>query len=681
MGKVVKKPTYRIPEPLKGPSFAVATGKDPTITSPALMKEDLARSGLTPDDIDAQPLYTLREHQEAAYYIPYHDLNGKVILANDKTALVHRLRQTLTLEAEQEGKHGKYQGQSYAKLPVKYRGIPYILPKFWSFEGSDSLFICEGEKKAAKVMLSLGVPALGIPGKDNWRTKKGDTRLHPWIRKAIETIQPERVYIVPDGDIRRPLISKSYDELRYAVRAEFDGEVVIPELPHYDDKIDDLIVDWEVRGRDVVKEFNALPARTAFREPLERLIEEYDLMCTFAQSGRMTVTLCEANYSKLFREHPSYRGLWYDTDRNTCMLDDQVVTDPVASGLVEFMQSNLSMGRVPMKGGVHCLANVCKDNSKGKFLDNVMSTEWDGVERVETMFIDYCGAPDTPIVREVGSKWLAASLARLKVPGTPVDYMVITSGPQGIGKSSIPNILWGYDYTTTMLSGDLSKANSEVVRQAHGGLVCNFDELGGLMGVERNKLKGFITARQDEAREMYANFITKYKRKFVIYGSTNDVNDFLPPDSSGHRRYAVVPVTQVQFADLEADRDQLWAEALHNLERGIERVGNIELADRDSQQYVQENQYYEDLLDALSTQLHNKAAANNHPRMVFKNAEYYGFSITTLKRMVDMGNTPAYVLKDFKGALLSHGWLFIDQKRIDGVNYKKHYWVKSVEIL
>lgn len=42
--------------------------------------------------------------------------------------------------------------------------------------------------------------------------------------------------------------------------------------------------------------------------------------------------------------------------------------------------------------------------------------------------------------------------------------------------------------------------------------------------------------------------------------------------------------------------------------------------------------------------------------------------------MVDMGHGPAYILKDFKGSLLSNGWLYFPQKKVKNSNYKRHYW-------
>lgn len=38
---------------------------------------------------------------------------------------------------------------------------------------------------------------------------------------------------------------------------------------------------------------------------------------------------------------------------------------------------------------------------------------WDGVPRVETLFIDYLNFPDTPYIRAIARKMLVAAVARI----------------------------------------------------------------------------------------------------------------------------------------------------------------------------------------------------------------------------------------------------------------------------
>ena len=61
---------------------------------------------------------------------------------------------------------------------------------------------------------------------------------------------------------------------------------------------------------------------------------------------------------------------------------------------------------------------------------------WDGVPRVDTLFVDYLGAADTAYTRAVARKMLVAAIARVYQPGIKFDSVVVLNGPQGMGKSS-----------------------------------------------------------------------------------------------------------------------------------------------------------------------------------------------------------------------------------------------------
>ena len=61
---------------------------------------------------------------------------------------------------------------------------------------------------------------------------------------------------------------------------------------------------------------------------------------------------------------------------------------------------------------------------------------WDGVPRVDTLFIDYLGSPDTLYIRAIARKMMVAAVARIYEPGIKFDSVVVLNGPQGMGKSS-----------------------------------------------------------------------------------------------------------------------------------------------------------------------------------------------------------------------------------------------------
>jgi len=69
--------------------------------------------------------------------------------------------------------------------------------------------------------------------------------------------------------------------------------------------------------------------------------------------------------------------------------------------------------------------------------DYLSGLAWDGAQRLESLFIDYLGAEDTPYVRAVTRKSLAAAVARAMDPGCKFDNMTILVGSQGLGKSTL----------------------------------------------------------------------------------------------------------------------------------------------------------------------------------------------------------------------------------------------------
>ena len=66
---------------------------------------------------------------------------------------------------------------------------------------------------------------------------------------------------------------------------------------------------------------------------------------------------------------------------------------------------------------------------------------WDGRDRVETLFIDYLGAPDDAYHRHVARIMLVAAVTRVHEPGHKFDTAVILEGLQGKRKSTFISTL------------------------------------------------------------------------------------------------------------------------------------------------------------------------------------------------------------------------------------------------
>lgn len=190
------------------------------------------------------------------------------------------------------------------------------------------------------------------------------------------------------------------------------------------------------------------------------------------------------------------------------------------------------------------------------------SVRWDGIERLDTLFIDYLGSSDTPYTRAVTRKAFTAAVARIFMPGCKYDYMPVLVGKQGIGKSHILSVMGGvwFSDSITTISG------KEGYEALHGSWIVEMAELTATRKQEVESIKQFISKREDRYRKAYARRVSDNPRQCVFFGTTND-SEFLR-DYTGNRRFWPVDTdadkrTKSIFKDLTPDiRDQLWAEAV-----------------------------------------------------------------------------------------------------------------------
>lgn len=187
--------------------------------------------------------------------------------------------------------------------------------------------------------------------------------------------------------------------------------------------------------------------------------------------------------------------------------------------------------------------------------------EWDGVPRLDTLFIDYLGAEDSAYTRAVARKSLCAAVARAMQPGIKYDTMPILAGPQGIGKSTLLRYL-GADWFNDSLSTFEGKEACEMIQ---GSWIIELQELNGLNKSEENAVKQFLSKTDDIYREPYGRRTGRYPRRCVFFGTTND-DEFLR-DKTGARRFLPIDCMIRQpsksvFNDLPGEVPQIWAEAL-----------------------------------------------------------------------------------------------------------------------
>lgn len=206
---------------------------------------------------------------------------------------------------------------------------------------------------------------------------------------------------------------------------------------------------------------------------------------------------------------------------------------------------------------------VCKYN---KYVhpvkDRLDKLKWDGVERLDTLLVDFLNAEDTPYVRAVTRKTLVAAVARVYEPGIKFDTMLVLCGPQGLGKSTIFAKLADPWFSDNLTMDDMKdKTGAEKLQ---GRWIVEVPELSGMRKAEVETIKAFITRQEDQYRPAYGRYVEKKARQCIIVGTTNAMDGFLR-DTTGNRRFWPVNVqVSKEKSPWKLTReyiDQVWAEA------------------------------------------------------------------------------------------------------------------------
>ena len=246
------------------------------------------------------------------------------------------------------------------------------------------------------------------------------------------------------------------------------------------------------------------------------------------------------------------RRLWSDTDSN---------------GLYWYMERAWGItgrGNIDSALDIHAALHAFNDVQ-----DYLRGLDWDGVERLDTLFIDYLGAEDNAYNRAVTRKSFTAAVARAMTPGVKFDNMLILCGRQGVGKSTILDKMsrgWYNDSISTFEG----KEASELLQ---GVWLVEIAELDAFRKSDISRIKQFLSLRADRYRAAYGRHVRELPRSCVFFGTCN--NFAFLQDSTGNRRFWPVDIgirepTKDVFRMADADVDQIWAEAKTRWQLGEE---------------------------------------------------------------------------------------------------------------
>jgi hypothetical protein len=415
--------------------------------------------------------------------------------------------------------------------------------------------------------------AVALPGVYNWRSiigkitgPNGDRRDLKGVVPDIERMQwkERRVIIAFDADAEQ---NRHVRSARWGLRAvliERGASVGFLEWPI---DVGKGIDDWLANaGPDAV--MAAIDA-----------VEFGDWQCRFIRNERGKLIGCYENVALSLEHSPEWTGVlgYNEFTAGYCILSTppSPITAEVGTEIEDHFDTEVvrlleRRGLMVKPDLVRRVVDViARRNAFHPVRDYLRSlSEWDGVPRIATWLIDYCGVESSDVVPNVfamaiGGKFLVAAIARVMQPGCKCDAVLVLEGKQGIGKSTVPRILAGDEWFSDQLA-DMGSKDASL--QLRGLWIVELSELDVLNRAEMARAKAFLTQQTERFRVPYGRRIIQVPRQCVFVGTTN--SDSWLKDETGGRRFWPVRCRRIDLDGLRRDRDQLWAEALHQYRMG-----------------------------------------------------------------------------------------------------------------
>lgn len=214
-----------------------------------------------------------------------------------------------------------------------------------------------------------------------------------------------------------------------------------------------------------------------------------------------------------------------------------------------------AVGKELIRDAVLKVAQENQFDAAQVWLDSV-NPKWDGVCRVESFFPRYFRTEDTPYTRACGMYLWSALAGRIIVPGVKADMAPILKSPPGTKKTSTIEALAPDE--SFFVEIDLSNKDDDIARKLRGKLVAEIAELRGLHGRDRESVLSWFTRRYEEWTPKYREFTTRFARRMIPIGTTNE--DEILNNPNGERRFLPMTTGEADIDAIRADRGQLWAE-------------------------------------------------------------------------------------------------------------------------
>lgn len=489
--------------------------------SEQFMLDDLARSGLVPEDLNAYPIANV--FGVGRYVIPY------------------SIPQMWVVRSNAEPKYKGPKGQTDLYIP------PTEYPK------DKTLWLIEGEKKAVKFSKHFKLFSAGLRG---CRGFSQGSVLHPTLIALLNGIT--QVNAVFDGDIETNV------QIQYAATsfAALLKALSIP-LAIYKPPFNKGVDDWLVEDPSGLLEELISIAPESLQASRKQVLAEAGVKTTeegkFERNEHNTLLLIKCLYSKRLYEDKRLGTIF---DGQPCINTDNLKFD-ILVHLQEHIDAKLAKPTVYGAVGGY-LGRVTTDLVR----DAVKTVKWDGVKRVDTWGPEYlqCAPADKRICEEFGRMMMTAFALRIVRPGTKADFAFMLVGPQGIRKTTFLEQLATfegyklYHAIEALPTGTAPAQRHAMVKCARSVIV---DMAEGIIldsrGASHENIKQYISATEDTMQVLYQTDPKVEPRGYIICGATNRSD--ITSDKSGSRRFIALNVTWCEAIPYDT-KLQMLAEVL-----------------------------------------------------------------------------------------------------------------------
>jgi predicted P-loop ATPase len=193
-----------------------------------------------------------------------------------------------------------------------------------------------------------------------------------------------------------------------------------------------------------------------------------------------------------------------------------------------------------------------------------LAGRWDGTVRLPSLLHDAFGAEQNEYTAHVGTGFLVTSVARIYTPGCKVDTMLVLESPQGAFKSTALIDLFGEEWYVDIIE---PPSHKDFYITLQGAWCVEIGEMQSFSRADLNHVKQAITRRDDKFRAPYDKAASSHPRQSIFVGTTND--SLYLKDPTGGRRFLPVKCGAINLDYIRAQREQLFAEAIHTYRAGF----------------------------------------------------------------------------------------------------------------